>query len=88
MVLNTGSAVASVAVDPTGRLLAAGLEDSRCMLYDIRGGRMVQAYNPHTSDVRSVRFSPGAHYLLTGSYDSKVMITDLQGMQDDTGIHA
>ncbi|KAI5101787.1 WD repeat-containing protein 47 [Silurus meridionalis] len=74
-----GSAVASVAVDPTGRLLAAGLEDNRCLLYDIRGGRMVQAYTPHAGDIRSVRFSPGAHYLLTGSYDSKVMITDLQG---------
>ncbi|XP_026053861.1 WD repeat-containing protein 47b [Carassius auratus] len=75
----TGSAVASVAVDPSGRLMATGLEDCRCMLYDIRGGRSVQAYRPHTSDVRSVRFSPGAHYLLTGSYDNKVMITDLQG---------
>lgn len=83
MIPNTGSAVASVAVDPTGRLLAAGLEDSRCLLYDIRGGRTVQSYNPHTSDIRSVRFSPGAHYLLTGSYDSKVMITDLQGKQDE-----
>ncbi|XP_030640798.1 WD repeat-containing protein 47b [Chanos chanos] len=75
----SGSAVASVAVDPSGRLLATGLEDSRCMLYDIRGVRTVQTYTPHTSDVRSVRFSPGAHYLLTGSYDAKVMITDLQG---------
>uniref|UniRef100_A0A3B1IGP4 WD repeat domain 47b n=1 Tax=Astyanax mexicanus TaxID=7994 RepID=A0A3B1IGP4_ASTMX len=75
----TGSAVASVAVDPSGRLLATGLEDCRCMLYDIRGGRTVQAYRPHTSDIRSVRFSPGAHYLLTGSYDNNVMITDLQG---------
>ncbi|XP_062869254.1 WD repeat-containing protein 47b [Trichomycterus rosablanca] len=74
-----GSAVASVAVDPTGRLLAVGLEDCRCMLFDIRGGRTVQTYTPHTDDIRSVRFSPGAHYLLSGSYDSKIMITDLQG---------
>ncbi|KAJ7993455.1 hypothetical protein DPEC_G00272610 [Dallia pectoralis] len=76
---SSGSAVASVAVDPTARLLATGQEDCSCMLYDIRGGRMVQTYRPHASDVRSVRFSPGAHYLLTGSYDNKVVITDLQG---------
>ncbi|KAJ7409245.1 WD repeat-containing protein 47 [Willisornis vidua] len=75
---HTGSAVASVAVDPSGRLLATGQEDSSCMLYDIRGGRMVQSYHPHASDVRSVRFSPGAHYLLTGSYDMKIKVTDLQ----------
>ncbi|RMC08410.1 hypothetical protein DUI87_14654 [Hirundo rustica rustica] len=75
---HTGSAVASVAVDPSGRLLATGQEDSSCMLYDIRGGRMVQSYHPHGSDVRSVRFSPGAHYLLTGSYDMKIKVTDLQ----------
>lgn len=71
--------MASVAVDPSGRLLATGQEDSACMLYDIRGGRIVQVYRPHASDVRSVRFSPGAHYLLTGSYDTKVMVTNLQG---------
>ena len=76
---STGSPVASVAVDPTARLLATGQEDSACMLYDIRGGRIVQVYRPHTSDVRSVRFSPGAHYLLTGSYDTKVMVSNLQG---------
>lgn len=75
----SGSPVASVAVDPSGRLLATGQEDSSCMLYDIKGGRMVQTYQPHSSDVRSVRFSPGAHYLLTGSYDTKVIVTDLQG---------
>lgn len=71
--------MASVAVDPSGRLLATGQEDSSCMLYDIRGGRMVQSYQPHSSDVRSVRFSAGAHYLLTGSYDMKIKVTDLQG---------
>ncbi|MEQ2172964.1 WD repeat-containing protein 47 [Goodea atripinnis] len=75
-----GSAVASVAVDPSGRLLATGQEDSTCMLYDIRGGRMVQTFRPHSSDIRSVRFSPGAHHLLTGSYDNKIIISDLQGI--------
>ncbi|KAF7662283.1 hypothetical protein LDENG_00240030 [Lucifuga dentata] len=75
----SGSAVASVAVDPSGRLLATGQEDSTCMLYDIRGGRIVQTYRPHSSDIRSVRFSPGAHHLLTGSYDNKIIVTDLQG---------
>uniref|UniRef100_A0A3B5L428 CTLH domain-containing protein n=1 Tax=Xiphophorus couchianus TaxID=32473 RepID=A0A3B5L428_9TELE len=75
----SGSAVASVAVDPSGRLLATGQEDSTCMLYDIRGGRIVQTFRPHGSDIRSVRFSPGAHHLLTGSYDNKIIISDLQG---------
>ncbi|XP_039985487.1 WD repeat-containing protein 47-like [Xiphias gladius] len=75
----SGSAVASVAVDPSARLLATGQEDSTCMLYDIRGGRIVQTYRPHSSDIRSVRFSPGAHHLLTGSYDNKIIISDLQG---------
>lgn len=49
------------------------------MLYDIRGGRIVQTYRPHGTDIRSVRFSPGAHHLLTGSYDNKIIISDLQG---------
>ncbi|XP_075896782.1 WD repeat-containing protein 47-like isoform X1 [Nelusetta ayraudi] len=75
----SGSAVASVSVDPSGRLLATGQEDSTCLLYDIRGGRMVQTYRPHGSDIRSVRFSPGAHHLLTGSYDNKIIVSDLQG---------
>lgn len=74
-----GSAVAAVCVDPSGRLLVSGHEDSSCVLFDIRGGRTVQCFKPHSSDIRSIRFSPSAYYLLTGGYDNKLVLTDLQG---------
>lgn len=71
--------MASVCVDPSGRLLVTGHEDSVCSLYDVRGSRCIQAFRPHSSDVRSIRFSPSAYYLLTAGYDNKLVLTDLQG---------
>lgn len=75
----TGGAVASVSVDPSGKLLVSGHEDSTCMLYDIRGGRVIQTFHPHTADIRSIRFSNKAYYLLSGGYDNKIVLTNLQG---------
>lgn len=77
--LQVGSPVAALCVDPSGRLLVSGHEDSSCVLFDIRGGRTVQCFKPHASDIRSIRFSPSAYYLLTAGYDNKLVLTDLQG---------
>ncbi|XP_054720469.1 WD repeat-containing protein 47-like isoform X1 [Uloborus diversus] len=74
-----GSAAATVSVDPSGRLLVSGHDDSSCMLYDMKGSRILQTFKPHTADVKTARLSPKAFYLLTGSYDCKLMLTDLQG---------
>lgn len=71
--------MAAVAVDNSGQLLAAGYEDASCLLYDIRGKRVVQVYQPHASEIRSVRFSVHSYYLLTASYDKKVVMTSLHG---------
>ncbi|XP_043211667.1 WD repeat-containing protein 47-like [Amphibalanus amphitrite] len=74
-----GSPVASLAVEPSGRLLVSGHEDSSCVLYDLRGDRVIQTFRPHDGDVRSVRFSPHAFYLLTAGYDNRLVLSDLQG---------
>ncbi|KAE8746601.1 hypothetical protein FOCC_FOCC006715 [Frankliniella occidentalis] len=74
-----GSPVAGICMDPSGRLLVSGHEDASCVLYDVRGGRTVQCFKPHASDIRSIRFSPSAYYLLTAGYDNKLVLTDLQG---------
>ncbi|ESN95311.1 hypothetical protein HELRODRAFT_92798, partial [Helobdella robusta] len=80
IIMNTGgSAFASVCVDPSGRLMASGHEDASCMLWDVRGNKVVQVFRPHHSEIRSVRFSNNANYLLTASYDQKIVLSDLHG---------
>ncbi|XP_030572880.1 WD repeat-containing protein 47 [Drosophila novamexicana] len=73
------SPVTAVCVDPTGRLLVSGHADSACVLYDIRGNRLIQRFYPHSAEIRCIRFSPSAYYMLTCSYDNSIRLTDLQG---------
>lgn len=78
--------MASLAVDPSGRLLVCGHDDGSCALHDVRGARALQRFTPHAGDARSVRFSPGAYYLLTAGYDGRVVLTDLQGESSSTSV--
>lgn len=75
----TGVPVGVVRLDPSGRLLVSGHEDGSCMLYDIRASRVIQLFQAHEADIRTLSFSPNSYYLLTGSYDGIVKLTDLQG---------
>ena len=44
--------------------------------------RSVQQFQVHTSDVRSVRFSPNAYYLLSASYDNNLVSFSLLNFID------
>lgn len=59
-----GSPVTAVCVDPSGRLLVSGHEDSSCVLYDIRGNRPIQCFKPHSSDIRYVGEAVALHLIL------------------------
>jgi len=71
--------VGVVRIEPTGKLLASGYKDGKCMLYDVRGGRVVQLFRAHDDEIRTLNYSPKSYYLLTASYDCKVKLVDLQG---------
>lgn len=75
----SGTPVGVTRIEPTGKLLVSGHTDGRCMLYDIRAGRVVQLFRAHDEEVRTLNFSPKSYYLLTASYDHKIKLMDLQG---------
>ena len=77
-----GLPVGAVRIDPTGRLLASGLQNGSCMLYDIRCGKIIQQFGAHKNEIRTLNFSPNSYYLLTASYDHTVKLMDLQGNLD------
>lgn len=66
-----GSPVASVCVDPSGRLLVSGHEDSSCVLYDIRGNRPIQCFKPHSSDIRYIQ----THIIIWSSKHNNTIFT-------------
>lgn len=74
-----GAPVCALRVDPSGRLLVSGHTDTTCMLYDIRGGKIIQTFRPHDDEIRAISFSPKSYYLLTGGYDGRLVVSDLQG---------
>lgn len=71
--------VGVVRVESNGKLLVSGFKDGQCMLYDIRGGKILQLFKAHEDEIRSINFSPKSYYLLTAGYDRKIKLMDLQG---------
>jgi periodic tryptophan protein 2 len=71
----------SLAVDPSGEVLAAGSTDSfEVFLWSVQTGKLLDVMAGHTAPVSSLAFSPsGANQLASGSWDKTVRVWSIFG---------
>jgi WD40 repeat protein len=79
--LDPGTGVTSVALDPTGRLVAAGV-GSDIAVYDAQTGKQLRLLTGHTDAVTGVAFSPDGKQLASSSrdHDARVWNTKTLGL--------
>lgn len=66
-----------VAISSDNRLLAAGLDDSTVMVWDLTSGKTLQIFQGHTQPVNAVDFSPNSRLVVSGSEDGSVRVWDV-----------
>lgn len=69
-----GSPVMSLAIDPTGGLIASGHQDGIVNLWEMNTGELLHTVNTHGSDVTGVAFDPSGKTLATGGLETVVKL--------------
>jgi len=73
--------VLSVAVSPTGKLIASGSSDRTILLWDFETGQCLSKLKGHRKDVCVVRFSPDGALLASGSRDGTIRLWETDSKQ-------
>jgi len=61
-------------VSPSGRYIAAGAEDSRLYIYDLKAGACIQECDGHAQAVVRVRWSPDQKQIVSAAKDGCVIV--------------
>ncbi|TFK46770.1 WD40 repeat-like protein [Heliocybe sulcata] len=77
--------VTSVAISPSGHLVAAGSLDAIVRIWDVQTGTLLEKLRGHQDSVYSVAFTPDGKGLVSGSLDKTLRYWDVRGVGDRRG---
>src|SRR5262249_26698842 len=68
--------ITSLAFDPSGRVLVAGINDGSLLLFDLRTGNPSPIFKvrPHRHQISSIAFTADGQFLASGSWDNDVKL--------------
>lgn len=75
------SAVSVLALDPQERFLAAGHEDGKIRVWDLKTREVAVVFNAHTAAVSALAFSESGDLLASGSRDTDIVLWDVVAEQ-------
>ena len=78
--LNSDAGVTSVAISPSGQIVAAGSLDTVVRIWDVATGVLVGRLRGHRDSVYSVAFTPDGKGLVSGSLDKTLKFWDVSGL--------
>lgn len=67
----------SVAISPSGKIIAAGSYKGKIQLFDAATGKEMRTLIGHRQQINTVAFSPDEQILLSGSWDETVRLWDV-----------
>jgi WD40 repeat protein len=78
--VHAGTGLTSVALDPTGRMVAAGVADN-VVVYDAHTGTQLGVLAGHTDTVTGVAFSPDGKLIASSSRDRDARVWDAKSLK-------
>ncbi len=67
----------SVAISPSGKIIAAGLYDGKVQIFDAVTGKEIRTLVGHRQQINTIAFSPDEQLLVSGSFDQTIRLWEV-----------
>jgi WD40 repeat protein len=76
-----GNPTTVVAINPNGKILASGDEEGNVQFWNLKQGKRISEFSPHSEAIRGLAFSANGEMLISASSDRTIKIWDLASGQ-------